>query len=150
MLIDANLLLLLIVGLTSRSYIAKHAKLKAYSAAAFDLLCEHLPSEALILVTPNVLTEASNLLAYDTVDPRKTELFTVFRHFIDKATEEHVDSRIAAADPGFARLGLTDTGILALKNAAVTLLTADVALYVEASRKGMNAINFNHLRERFL
>ena len=58
--LDANLLLLLVVGLTSRAYISKHKRLQGYEELDFDLLiC--LIGSANVIVTPNTLTETSNL-----------------------------------------------------------------------------------------
>ena len=59
--LDANLLVLLIVGLTDRRLIASHKRLKEYTVDDFDLLERLISASAGIAVTPNVLSEASNL-----------------------------------------------------------------------------------------
>ena len=62
-LIDANLLVLLAVGNEGRDFIAKHRRLDEYSAADYDILIGLLRQVSRVLVTPNTLTEASNLLS---------------------------------------------------------------------------------------
>jgi hypothetical protein len=60
--IDSNLLLLLIVGSTSRAYITKHQRLKAYTAEDFDKLASVIGCYDKIVLLPHTLTETSNLL----------------------------------------------------------------------------------------
>jgi hypothetical protein len=49
------------------------------------------------------------------------------------------------ADPIFMRLGLTDAAITRVCSRGILVLTADVALHLELQRRGLDAINFNHL-----
>lgn len=56
--LDTNLLVLLIVGIASPTYIAIHKQLRAYSLQDFDLLTRLLETASRIIVTPNTLTEA--------------------------------------------------------------------------------------------
>ena len=145
--LDTNLLLLFIVGTASRKYIGMHKKLKSYTNEDFDLLLRLLSSADNIAVTPNTLTETSNLAAYIS-DPALTHILEVFRSLImDNNTNEcFVQSYVAAARPEFIRLGLTDAALLHIADDSRVLLTADVGLYLAALNDGKNAQNFNHLR----
>ena len=58
-LIDANLLVLLVVGLTDKRLIERHKNVSSYDADGFDLLVEKLKEFSEVLLTPNTLTEAS-------------------------------------------------------------------------------------------
>ena len=60
--LDTNLLVLLVVGSESRELISKHRRLEHYSAEDFDILCEFLENANQLYVTPNTLTETSNLV----------------------------------------------------------------------------------------
>ena len=62
--VDANLLVLLVVGTVQRSLIGRHPRLKAYIADDFDVLVKLLDTGEKIYVTPNTLTETSNLLPF--------------------------------------------------------------------------------------
>ena len=59
---DANLLVLFIVGSVGRELIAKHRRLQEYTAEDYDMLIDFIEAVDHVFVTPNTLTEASNLL----------------------------------------------------------------------------------------
>lgn len=146
LILDSHLLLLLIVGLTSPSYIEKHRRLGAYTANDFQLLQGLVDRASAILVTPNTLTETSNLLAYAR-EPMKSELFVIFRKLIEEADERYLESARISDNPQFLRLGLTDSALLHVADPEIELLTADVELYLAALFEGQRVQNFNHLRE---
>ena len=74
------------------------------------------------MVTPNVLTEASNLLAQHS-DPERSRFFDVFRDLIDNTQETFVSSKIAASNGAFRRLGITDAGLLEVVSKSNPLIT---------------------------
>jgi hypothetical protein len=141
--IDANLLILLIVGMTSRKYVARHKRCKIFEPDDFDLLV-HLLSAAEVILTPNTLTEASNLLR-QIDEPARTEIGLVFKAYIRRAQERYVESTRATTRTEFIRLGLTDAALLQLED--VVILTTDLDLYVAACRDKRPAVNFFHLKE---
>lgn len=145
-LLDAQLLVLLVVGGTSRRYIARHKRLDHYTAADFDALIGLVHPLDRLVVTPNVLSEASNLLRHIR-EPARTEIFGVFREFIQSTSETYVPSGAAATHPAFLRLGLADVVCLSAEVADVGLLTADNELYLAALRGGRDVLNFWHLRQ---
>ena len=69
-LIDANLLVLFVVGKTDRQLIAKHRRLREFSVDDYDRLVGILRMVDQLVVTPNTLTETSNLLAQHTEPER--------------------------------------------------------------------------------
>jgi hypothetical protein len=143
--LDANLLVLLIVGSAQRSYIKKHRRLRAYNENDLNILLEFISPMSAIIVTPNILTEASNL-ASQTAEPARTQIARVFQSFVERFQERYVDSKRAVVQPEFPRLWLADSGVLAELANAHLLLTTDLDLYLAASRRGNSAVNFNHLR----
>ncbi len=144
--IDAGLLVLFVVGTTSKSYIAKHKRLRTYTVEDYDLLCEVISGYQEIVVTPNSLTEASNWLAYIN-EPMRAEVFTVFGSLIPKMAECYVASKTAVTLPEFIRLGLTDTALLSVCDGERVLVTEDFDLYRHAVENDAATLNFNHLRE---
>jgi len=145
--LDANLLLLLVVGSTDRSLIAKHKRLSSYTAEDYDLLILFLSPASNIIVTPNTLTEVSNLAGYIS-DPARTAIYQMFRALVEAPinTELAVSSKLAVSKTEFVRLGLTDSVLLSLASQSHTLLTADMDLYLAAVTQGLKAENFNHFR----
>ena len=143
---DTNLLLLLVVGSASREYISKHKRLRAYSERDFDLLIELISPAPSILVTPNTLTETSNLIGY-IADPARTRILNVFCDFIRAFDEHYCQSRQAISRKEFIRLGLTDSVLLHETIDSFFLLTADLNLYLAALNEGYPVANFNHFRD---
>ena len=144
--LDSNLLLLLVVGTTRRSYIAIHKRLRAYSESDFVLLLQIIERASRVIATPNTLTETSNLLGY-IADPARTEIYETFRVLIKASEERHCESKKAADSPVFVRLGLTDAVLADTCKNPISLLTAEFDLYSATLAGGGEAINFNHLRE---
>ena len=144
--LDTNLLLLFLVGSTSKEYISKHKRLGAYSEMDFDLLIKFLSSASNIFVTPNILTETSNLIG-QIPEPARTKILTVFSNYIKFADERYCESRQAISRKEFIRLGLTDSVILHEMADSFILLTADLDLYLAATNEGYAVLNFNHLRD---
>lgn len=148
-LIDANLLVLLVVGATSKRYIEKHKKLSAFSERDYEELVGILSRAPSVLITPGILAETSNL-ATCIAEPAKSEILNVIRGFVGRAEEIHISGEKAVSSELFIRLGYTDSAILEASAGGRVLLTTDLGLYLAALEKGLQAINFNHLREQYL
>ncbi len=139
--IDANLLVLLVVGSVDRTLVARHRRTRNFVADDFDRLCRLIDALDRVLVTPNTLTEASNLLNRSG-DIRLMQRLEVL---VRDAEELHVASRIAVGNPNFVQLGLADAVLLESISAARPLVTVDFDLYGAALAKGGNcACNFTH------
>ena len=145
--LDAHLLLLLIVGTASRDYITTHRRLKAYTDADFTLLTSMLTTASKIVVTPNTLTEASNLAGY-IAEPARTRIYQTFRALVaaEGTEERYAESKVAVTRTEFERIGLTDSCLLHIGTAPHVLLTADLELYLAALNQGLQVQNFNYLR----
>ncbi len=149
LLIDTNLLVLFVVGTASKEYITKHKKLTEFTVKDYDRLVEVIEMASEVLVTPNTLTETSNLVAYIN-EPARSKVLAVLRTVIAASQERYVPSSVAAERKEFVQLGLADAALLEIAAKDVTLLTTDFALYNIALAKGAQAINFNHLRDQYL
>jgi hypothetical protein len=141
--LDANLLVLLVVGMASPACILRHKRLRAYNVRDFELLRTVLSSASRVIVTPNTVTEASNL-AGQISEPARTLVFTKLRALLTIAEERYVASRRVAENSTFLRLGITDAVVLDVMDVSSILLTSDLDLYLEAARQGRTAVNFNH------
>lgn len=144
--IDANLLLLLIVGSLGRNLIAKHRRLRNFTADDFDNLINLLNQVDQVFVTPNTLTETSNLLAQHK-EPELSRFFDKLQLIIQESKEIVVASAEASRNDAFKRLGLTDAALLEVVTAETPLVTVDLDLYRAALAKGQDAaVNFTHLQ----
>ncbi len=149
LLIDTNLLVLFVVGTAAKEYIAKHKKLTAFTVEDYDMLVKIVAGASEVLVTPNTLTETSNLAAY-IGEPARSKVLDVLRAVSTTSQELYVPSSTAAHRREFIRLGLADAALLEVAAKNVTLLTTDFDLYNAALTQGAKALNFNHLRDRYL
>ena len=141
---DASLLVLLVVGKTDKKLIAKHRRLKEFDNDDYERLVRLANEADQILVTPNTLTEASNLLAQHG-EPQRSRFFEVLRILIEENEEIVVTSKTASQNSAFTRLGLTDAGLLEVISNSNPLITVDLALYLAATRKESgSAYNFRH------
>ena len=134
-LVDANLLILLVVGSVDPRLIRENKRTRNFTPRDYDLLLD-LIGEKRVFVTPNTLTEASNLLTPHPLFAAK------LRDLIDGSTEETVSSATAARSAAFPRLGLTDAVLLEVASPARPLITVDLDLYVAAGHD--RAINFTY------
>jgi hypothetical protein len=144
-LIDTNLLYVFFVGTVNRAQIGHAPHTDGYSIDDFDLLSSLLKQFRRRYVTPNVLTEVSNLAGKLKGDYRRAVLAMIRKGF-DQFEEEYVPTRIAAQRPELERFGLTDAVLMELSTKRLLLLTADGPLADYCRAKGGDAINFTHLR----
>jgi hypothetical protein len=144
--LDSNLLLLLLVGTVHRELVVKHKRLRAFSLADLDLLTSVLEGKTLV-TTPNVLTEVSNLVVFGITEPQRSMLLAGLAEVSRRVDEVYCQSATAASIAEFARLGLTDSAWLSVCGSHVSLLTDDLQLYLDAQHRGIDAYNFNHIRE---
>ena len=144
--LDTNLFVLLVVGSESRDLIPKHRRLENYSSEDYDILTELLENADQLFVTPNTLTETSNLVSQHG-EPERSLLMNRLRYLIHGSQEVVVASAEASSNVKFERFGLTDAALLEIVTADTPLLTADVGLYLAAIESGAErAINFNPYR----
>lgn len=145
-LLDANLLVLLVIGLTNRDLVLKHKRTKTFEQVDFDLLVKILSNYDAIVVTPHILTEVSNLIS-QIGEPALSRVRSTFSTLVEEQQEVFCASKDSVKHPAFIRLGLTDASILQLMNSTTPLLTTDLGLYLEAAKSNPLAENFNHLRQ---
>ncbi len=148
--VDANLLVLLVAGSLDPGIIPRHRRLREFGANDFERLRDMATHYPQVLVTPNTLTEASNLLGQHG-EPERSRLFKTLRSLIHESHEIIVASTDAADHPSFPRLGLTDAGLLRLVSQDTPLVTVDLDLYLAAAATDpSSAVNYRHLQEQYL
>lgn len=148
LLIDANLLLVLVVGTVDREEVARFKRTRAYSAEDFDRLLAVAARYSQVVVTPHVLTEVSNL-AGQLQEHLRVRAFSTLAQLVPTFDEQFSASSALVRERLFGRLGLTDAAVAAVARdyrAGLTVLTADLDLYLALSAGGATAINFNHVR----
>jgi hypothetical protein len=145
LLIDTNLLLVLVVGAYDRHQIERFKRTRAYTADDFDLLTRFIAGFGELVVTPNVLTEVSNL-AGQLSKPLRSRVLSTLALFAVQVPERYFPSSDVVRGPDFTRLGLADVSILLTAREPVAVLTDDLPLYLRLSAQDTWVVNFNHLR----
>ena len=134
------------VGSVGRDLIAKHRRLREYTADDYEILIDLLDPVDRVFVTPNTLTETSNLLAQHR-EPERSRFFDMLRYLIQETEEIVVASARASDNDAFKRLGLTDAALLEVVTEDTPLVTVDLDLYLAVLANGTDAaVNFTHLR----
>jgi hypothetical protein len=144
--LDANLIVLLVVGLADEKLVPQHKRTRAYSINDFRLLRKIISNFDEVTVLPNALSEASNLLDFEG-EGQPAKIFVQFSHLIATCREVYIPSVIASVRSEFRRLGLTDAATLEMGKEHFHILSADVGLYLAALEAGYAASNFTHAIE---
>jgi hypothetical protein len=147
LIVDTNILLLFFIGTFDERQISTFRRTRQFTVDDFYLLASFLDRFETIFVTPNILTEVSNL------SPEPNSLywqnyFLLFSDHIQLLPEFYVPSKDTAASETFQRLGLTDAGIVELaKRDGYLVLTDDAKLANFLYEHDVDVINFTHLRD---
>jgi hypothetical protein len=144
--LDANLLVLFVVGLTDPAYVDKHKRLRAYDLLALHLLRNIIASSKEVLVTPHALSEASNHLR-QIAEPARSHIGRTFQKFIERSKEIYVKSATASSRAEFLDLGLSDSALMEVAKEDVVIVSVDLDLCIAAEIAGYSALNFNHVRD---
>lgn len=147
--IDTNLLVLLIVGKASERFVNTHKRTSSYTIDDFILLDLILSGATKIVVTPNILSETSNLIRQFS-EPGRGQIIEFFKFFVENVCEIYAESALVIENKLFNRLGLTDASILSVQEKDTIILTDDLNLYLASDALGKTVINFSHAREQMI
>lgn len=148
-LIDANLLLLLVVGRTDRKLLARHKRLQAFEDDDYDLLEDMLRGSGQLLLCSYVLAEVSNLFRH-IAEPDRTRISAAFAQLVAESDELAIPAKRAVHHAAYPRLGLSDAALLTAAADGPTLLTADFDLHIAALSNRCTSVNYNHARAAWL
>jgi hypothetical protein len=146
-LIDANLLTVLLVGLLGAGEVERFKRTRSFTTKDAIGIDDLLRGFGWICTTPHVIAEVSNLLDWLDRDKRH-RAFDLLAAFIRTRRELSIPATDIVESPVYLKLGITDAGLfIAARAQKLVLLTADLPLYHHASGLNLDAINFNHIRE---
>ena len=141
--LDTNLLVLFVVGITDPKYIAIHKRLQEYHKDDFSLLSRLVLSYESLVLNPHVLAETSNL-AGQIKEPAKSKIYGRLGELIETRHEAFIESKRGVRLKEYRDLGLTDAVLLCASRDEHVIATVDGRLYSAALLWGYCAINFNH------
>jgi len=144
--VDTNLLLLLVVGSASRTYIARHKRLQGYTADDFELVGLIVAEFSELIVLPHILAETSNL-ARQIEGSARTKIQAALKVLITTTPELPLPSSLGAQREEYGELGLTDALILhfcSMQRSGInpTLVTSDHKVANRAHSLGYSVIDY--------
>ncbi len=97
------------------------------------------------MATPHVLSQVSDLT--DLTGAEGIAVRQLLKSTIEVAREEYDSARELVKHSLFPRFGLGDASVAQVCGRSVVALTGDVQLKVALTAAGLDAINFNHVRQ---
>ena len=144
-LIDANLLVVLLVGQLGPAHLKNCRATKSFTPDDFSLLQRFVVQFDTLVTTPHILTEVSNL-AGTLPEGLLGKFRAMFREVVKRLSERPLPAREIAWAAPFLRFGLTDTAITMIAPRRYLVLTVDLPLCGLLHRRNVAVINFNHIR----
>ena len=146
--VDTNLLLLLLVGSVDSALILKYKRThnRAFTVEDYKTLLRLLAMFDIIVTTPHILTETCNFL-FQIKENYGRSVALAFAKFVVGCRERRPESRRLVNADGFLKIGLTDASILDVKPRRYLVVSVDAELVNRLRYRGVDAINFNHLRK---
>lgn len=150
LLIDTNLLILLVVGALNPDQISRYKRTNTYTAEDYQLLLSFVDRFRLVVTTPNILTEASNLLeGYTYRNQSALSLLERVAQFMQEVYHESLPTMQSYAK-SYRKFGLSDATIHRVAEENYLVLTDDLNFCAYLQNQGLLAINFNNLRTDYL
>jgi rRNA-processing protein FCF1 len=150
-LLDSNLLLVFLSGPLGANVFKAFKRISDYSFTDYELLVRLLRSFSILVTTPHILTEASNL-ANSLTGRYKHDWFMNFAALISSertaigVRERWTPAAELAKLPEFVRFGLTDTALAHFSSEAL-VVTEDYRLSGALASRGIPVLNFRDLRK---
>jgi hypothetical protein len=147
LLVDTNLLLLYAIGRYHEAILERRSfgRVDAYTKEDFELLGRLMSIFGKLVTTPHVLTEVSNFVG-QLPQQQKQECLQKFSQAFANFIELAFDSIELSTEDHFTYLGLTDTALARVANEYL-ILTDDARLIGHMANLGLDALNFNHIRQ---
>jgi len=119
---------------------------QGFTEKEFSLLKEIVDNFSKIVTTPHILTETSNFI-FNLHGEILHSTLQIAAKTIQSIKERRPEAKKLVQSSGFFDFGLTDCAILDLPQKKYLVLSVDAALVIALNKKGVDAINFNHLRQ---
>ena len=149
--LDSNLLLVFLAGSLDARLFGRFKRIRDYTLKDYELLVSLLSSFTVLLTTPHILTEVSNLANSlpDWFKPdwhRNIATLLASQHEIPGLRERWTPALELSLMPEFAAFGITDAAVTKLAEEAL-VVTADYRLSGVLQSQGVPVLNFCDLRK---
>jgi hypothetical protein len=150
-LLDSNLLLVFLSGLLGAHLFKRFKRISDYTIRDYELLVRLLGHFTVLITTPHILTEVSNL-ANSLKEPYKRDWSMNLATLIASEREavglreKWIPATELARMPEFVAFGITDAALTRLSSEAL-VITEDYRLSGMLNGRGTHALNFSDLRK---
>ena len=143
--IDANALILFVLGNVNSNYIGRHKRLSIYTQRDFDYLETLIRNGQSIVTSPNVWTEVDNL-CHDSITGDDKFIYVklmrrIHNEWVFSFEETYVKTSEAVKMQQYSQIGLSDTIALMLSHHCDLLITGDSELTVLAIANGIKVFD---------
>lgn len=147
LIIDSNILLVYFLGRYQPDLIASFKRTSVYDEDDFELIAEIIAASKQILVTPNIMTEVSNLA--NSLDAQtRIHFFESFWGTFKSLNEEHIPTQDAIQWQYFSKYGVTDSTIaVASRLKKCLVVTDDYKLANVLFKENIPCLNLNTIKE---
>ena len=139
--IDANILTLLMVGMINPRNICKHKRTSIYNEDDYKMLLHMISEYDQIYTCPNIITEVDNLLNNMTGEYHE-KYITNIKNLIEESQEKYMESKSIIKDWHFDAVGLTDSIILLIAKTTDLLISGDSELCDYAKSLNIKTFDF--------
>lgn len=149
-LLDTNLLLVFLTGEIGVQFFERFDRVSKYTIQDYELIVQILSSFRVLVTTPHILTEVSNL-ANKLSGSYRRDWYANLAAFVMSDEQEigvretWVPAKRLAALPEFLDFGITDSAVGELVSNAL-VVTDDFRLSGALRNKGIDVLNFKELR----
>lgn len=144
-LVDANLLLLYVVGVYDRGQVERFRRTRdRFVAEDFDTLTSVLGRFDKVVTTPHILTEVSNMMGQLSGHVREGS-FELFARSVLSMKESYTPVAALSRNPAFVKFGITDASIRDIASGYL-VLTDDFPLSNYLRSQSLDVLNFNNIR----
>ncbi|MGA2167627.1 MAG: hypothetical protein ABSG62_05405 [Terracidiphilus sp.] len=150
LLLDSNLLLVFVTGAADPQLFGRFKRVSSYTLKDYDLLVRFLGAFRILLTTPHILTEVSNL-GNSLPEYSKADWFEHFATLLHSEgrtpglRERWMPANELATVPEFVEFGITDAALARLSSEAL-VVTEDHRLSGTLRARGLSVLNFNDIR----
>src|ERR1035437_8630030 len=149
-LLDSNLLLVFLAGSLDPPLFGRFKRVSAYTLKDYELLVRLLSSFTVLLTTPHILTEVSNLAnslpeRFKPDWQRNLATLIASQQETPGLRERWTAATELAQMPEFAAFGITDAALTKLSSEAL-VITEDYRLSGVLRSRGVHVLNFGDLR----
>jgi rRNA-processing protein FCF1 len=137
--VDANILLLYVVGTFDLSLIRNFKRTSSFTENQFDRVSKFIEKFSRTITAPHILTEVDDLLG------NRVELRAVLAAYIKNSIEHHSEASLLIEGTYYTTVGIADSAIYDLARNNYLIFTDDGLLHNILSKSGLDVVKLDYV-----